>query len=113
MLNTAVQNGHGGRFSAGFEDWRSQMTAYLANHSWLGWIVVGFLAGAAARLVTPGRGPSGCIVTILLGVAGALVAGWLGERIGWYRPGEAVGGFAAFVGAVLILIVYRAIAGRR
>ena len=89
------------------------MTAYLANHSWLGWIFVGFFAGLIARALTPGKGPSGCIVTVLLGIGGAIVAGYLGEQIGWYRPGRAVGFVAAVIGAVIILLVYRLFAGRR
>ena len=73
----------------------------------------GFLAGAIAKAITPGRDPSGCLITIMLGIAGALVAGFLGQKLGWYRPGEGAGFIAAIVGSVLILIVYRLVAGRR
>lgn len=89
------------------------MSGYLADYGWLGWIVIGLLAGAIAKAVTPGRDPSGCLVTILLGIAGAVVAGFLGQQLGWYRPGQGAGFLAAIVGSVLILIVYRMIAGRR
>ena len=85
----------------------------LADYGFLGWIVIGALAGALARLIMPGRGPSGCIVTILLGVAGAALAGFLGAQLGWYERGEGAGFLAAIVGAIIILFVYRLIARRR
>jgi uncharacterized membrane protein YeaQ/YmgE (transglycosylase-associated protein family) len=89
------------------------MSGYLANYGWLAWILIGLIAGAIAKAITPGREPSGCLITILLGVGGAVVAGFLGQKLGWYRPGEGAGFLAAIVGAVLILIVYRMFAGRR
>ena len=60
----------------------------------------------------PGRDPGGCIVTILLGIAGAVLAGFLGQQLGWYGPGEGAGFLAAIVGAVLILAIYRLVARR-
>lgn len=89
------------------------MSQYLADHGWLGWIVIGLLAGLIAKAITPGRDPSGCLITIVIGVAGAVLAGFLGQQLHWYRPGEGAGFLAAIVGAVLILLVYRMIAGRR
>jgi uncharacterized membrane protein YeaQ/YmgE (transglycosylase-associated protein family) len=89
------------------------MSQYLADHGWLAWIVIGLVAGLIAKAITPGRDPSGCIVTILLGIGGALVAGFLGQKLGWYRPGEGAGFLAAIVGAVLLLLVYRLFAGSR
>jgi uncharacterized membrane protein YeaQ/YmgE (transglycosylase-associated protein family) len=88
------------------------MSQYLADYGWLGWIIIGLLAGWIARLLTPGRDPSGCLVTLLLGIAGALLAGFLGQRIGWYGPGEGAGFLAAIVGAVLLLLIYRLFARR-
>lgn len=85
----------------------------LAEYSWLWWIIIGGIAGGIAKLLMPGRDPGGCIVTILLGIAGAFVAGWLGQAVGWYDPGEGAGFLAAIVGAFIILAVYRLIAGRR
>jgi uncharacterized membrane protein YeaQ/YmgE (transglycosylase-associated protein family) len=82
----------------------------LEGYSWLWWIIIGGIAGGIAKLLMPGRDPGGCIVTILLGIAGAFVAGWLGQMIGWYRPGEGAGFLAAIVGAVIILGIYRLIA---
>jgi uncharacterized membrane protein YeaQ/YmgE (transglycosylase-associated protein family) len=85
----------------------------LGTYSFLGWIVIGGLAGALAKLIMPGRDPGGCIVTILLGIAGALLAGFLGNALGWYSRGQAGGFIAAVLGAILILILYRIVAGRR
>lgn len=79
----------------------------------IGWIVVGLLAGAIAKLLMPGRDPGGCFVTILLGIAGALLAGFIGKSVGWYKEGDAAGFIAAVVGAFLILLVYRLVLRRR
>lgn len=88
------------------------MSQYLADYGWLTWIIIGLLAGAIAKFLTPGRDPGGCLVTIIVGIAGALLAGFLGQMLGWYGPGEGAGFLAAIVGAVLILLGYRAIARR-
>ena len=86
----------------------------MADYGILAWIVIGGLAGGIAKLLMPGRDPGGCIVTILLGVAGALVAGWIGRAIGWYGAEDQGAGFlAAIVGAFVLLLVYRLIIGRR
>ena len=89
------------------------MSQYLADHGWLAWIIIGLLAGLIAKAITPGRDPSGCLITIVIGIAGAVLAGFLGQQLHWYRSGEGAGFLAAIVGAVLILLVYRMIAGRR
>jgi len=83
------------------------------TESWLVIIVLGGLAGALAKLLMPGRDPGGCIVTILLGIAGALLAGYLGKLLGWYKAGEPSGFIAAVVGAFLILLIYRLVLSRR
>ena len=83
------------------------------SHSWLAWIVIGGLAGGIAKLLMPGRDPGGCIVTILLGIAGAFVAGFLGHLVHWYEPGEGASFIAAIVGAFVILFLYRLISKRR
>ena len=79
----------------------------------LGWIVIGLLAGALAKLIMPGRDPGGCIVTMLLGIAGALLAGFMGRLAGLYAPGQGAGFIAAVLGAIAILIVYRFLAAKR
>jgi uncharacterized membrane protein YeaQ/YmgE (transglycosylase-associated protein family) len=85
----------------------------LADHGWIAWILIGALAGAIAKAIMPGRDPGGCIVTILLGIGGAVLAGWLGNMLGWYRQGQGAGFIAAIVGAIIILFIWRLIAGRR
>lgn len=86
---------------------------YLSNdYGWLGWIVIGLIAGLIARAITPGRDPGGCIITIAIGIGGALLAGFLGQKLDWYQAGEGAGFLAAIVGAVLLLIVYRLVARR-
>ena len=89
------------------------MSQYLADHGWLAWIIIGLFAGLIAKAITPGRDPGGCLITIVIGIAGAVLAGFLGQQLGWYRSGQGAGFLAAIVGAVLILLVYRMIAGRR
>ena len=79
----------------------------------LGWIVFGLIVGAVAKLVMPGRDPGGIIVTMLLGMAGALVGGWLGQAFGWYRPNEGAGFFMSLLGAILLLWLYRMMVSRR
>ena len=88
------------------------MSQYLADHGWLGWILIGLIAGAIAKALMPGRDPGGCIVTIVIGIAGAVLAGFLGQQLGWYGRGEGAGFLAAIVGAILILFVYRLVARR-
>lgn len=79
----------------------------------LGWILFGLVIGALAKFVMPGKDPGGIIVTILLGIVGALVGGFLGRALGLYQPNEPAGFVGAFVGAVLVLLVYRMATGRK
>jgi uncharacterized membrane protein YeaQ/YmgE (transglycosylase-associated protein family) len=79
----------------------------------LGWILFGLVVGAIAKLLMPGRDPGGFIVTILLGVAGALLGGFLGRAMGLYREGEAAGFFMALLGSIVLLLIYRMAVGRR
>ena len=79
----------------------------------IGTLVIGLLAGLVARFLMPGRDVAGFIVTMLLGVAGAFVATWIGHALGWYRPGQPAGFIGAIVGAMLILLIYRMVGRRR
>jgi uncharacterized membrane protein YeaQ/YmgE (transglycosylase-associated protein family) len=79
----------------------------------IGWIIFGLIVGAIAKLVMPGRDPGGIIVTMLLGVAGALLGGWLGQAIGWYRSGEGAGFLMSLLGAIVLLWIYRLVVARR
>jgi len=85
----------------------------MEHYGIIAWIVIGGLAGAIAKLLMPGRDPGGCIITILLGVAGAVLAGWLGHAVHWYEPGEGASFVGAIVGAIIILAIYRLIVARR
>jgi uncharacterized membrane protein YeaQ/YmgE (transglycosylase-associated protein family) len=71
------------------------------------WIVFGLVVGVVAKLIMPGRDPGGIIVTIVLGIVGAMLGGWLGRVMGLYREGEAAGFIMAVVGAIVVLGIYR------
>ena len=79
----------------------------------LGWILFGVIVGAVAKLVMPGRDPGGIIVTMLLGIAGAFVATFLGQTVGWYRHDQGAGFIGAIVGAVIVLFIWNRFAARR
>jgi uncharacterized membrane protein YeaQ/YmgE (transglycosylase-associated protein family) len=79
----------------------------------LSWIVFGLVVGALAKLVMPGDDPGGIIVTILLGVAGAVAGGMIGRAMGFYGPDEAAGYLVSILGAFILLAVYRMVARRR
>jgi uncharacterized membrane protein YeaQ/YmgE (transglycosylase-associated protein family) len=78
----------------------------------LGWIVFGLIAGVIAKLLMPGRDPGGFIVTILLGIGGALLGGFVGQALGFYQEGESAGMIMAVLGAILLLGIYRMVARR-
>jgi uncharacterized membrane protein YeaQ/YmgE (transglycosylase-associated protein family) len=83
-------------------------------HGIVATLIVGLIVGALAKLFMPGRDPGGIIVTILLGVAGAFIAGFLGRALGWYRdPAEGPGILASVIGAMILLGIYRLAIGRR
>lgn len=73
----------------------------------IGWIVFGLIVGVIAKLVMPGRDPGGIIVTMLLGICGALLGGFIGRALGWYGPNDGAGFLMSLLGAVLLLFVYR------
>jgi uncharacterized membrane protein YeaQ/YmgE (transglycosylase-associated protein family) len=70
-------------------------------------IIVGLVVGVLAKLLMPGRDPGGFVVTVLLGIAGAVVATFLGRSMGWYAEGQSAGIIASVLGAVLLLVIYR------
>jgi len=72
----------------------------------IGWIVFGLVVGVIAKLLMPGRDPGGFIITVLLGIAGAVVGGFAGRALGFYGPGEAAGFLMSLVGAVILLFPY-------
>jgi uncharacterized membrane protein YeaQ/YmgE (transglycosylase-associated protein family) len=79
----------------------------------LGWIVFGVIVGAVAKLLMPGRDPGGFIVTMLLGIVGAVVGGFLGRSLGLYGPNQPAGFLMSIIGAIVVLAIYRVIVGRR
>ncbi|PYR88242.1 MAG: GlsB/YeaQ/YmgE family stress response membrane protein [Acidobacteria bacterium] len=79
----------------------------------LSWIVFGLVVGIIAKLLMPGRDPGGFIVTILLGIAGALLGGFIGRAMGFYGPSQGAGWLMSIVGAIVLLLLYRLVARRR
>lgn len=79
----------------------------------IGWIVFGVIVGIIAKLLMPGRDPGGFIITMALGIAGALIGGSIGRAIGWYGPNESAGLLMSVFGAVVLLAIYRALFVRR
>jgi uncharacterized membrane protein YeaQ/YmgE (transglycosylase-associated protein family) len=79
----------------------------------LGWILFGLIVGVIAKLLMPGRDPGGFIITILLGIVGAVLGGWLGRVLGLYAPDEPAGFFMALLGAIILLGAYRLFTRRR
>ena len=79
----------------------------------IGWIIFGLIVGALAKLLMPGRDPGGIIVTMALGIAGALLGGFVGRALGWYGENDGAGFLMSLVGAVLLLWIYRMMVGRR
>ena len=77
-------------------------------------IIIGFIAGVIAKFIMPGSNePSGFVLTTILGIIGAFVATWLGQAIGWYRAGEGAGLIGAVIGAIIVLVIWSMISGRR
>lgn len=79
----------------------------------LGWIVFGLIVGVIAKLLHPGRDPGGFIVTIGIGILGSLLGGFIGRAIGLYRQGQGAGLLMSIIGAIILLVIYHAVAGRR
>jgi uncharacterized membrane protein YeaQ/YmgE (transglycosylase-associated protein family) len=79
----------------------------------LSWILFGLVIGIIAKLLMPGRDPGGFIVTILLGIAGALVGGFIGRAMGFYGPNQSAGWLVSILGAIILLALYRMVVGRR
>jgi uncharacterized membrane protein YeaQ/YmgE (transglycosylase-associated protein family) len=79
----------------------------------LGWIIFGLIVGIVAKLLMPGRDPGGFVITALIGIVGALLAGWLGRAVGWYGPNDSAGFLMSVVGAVILLAIYHLVVRRR
>jgi uncharacterized membrane protein YeaQ/YmgE (transglycosylase-associated protein family) len=83
------------------------------DRGFLGWIFIGLVAGVLGKMLMPGKDPGGFIVTILLGIAGALLAGFIGKAVGFYEPGQPAGFIMATIGAVILLFIYRMVMKNR
>jgi uncharacterized membrane protein YeaQ/YmgE (transglycosylase-associated protein family) len=81
------------------------MDGLFGSSNWLYIILIGFIVGVLARLLKPGKDSMGIILTILLGIAGALLSGWVGQATGYYEPGQPAGFIGALLGAIVILII--------
>ncbi|MBB1472692.1 MULTISPECIES: GlsB/YeaQ/YmgE family stress response membrane protein [unclassified Luteimonas] len=89
------------------------MDGVFGGDSWLWIILVGLVVGVLARLIKPGKQNIGIILTIVLGIVGALLAGWVGRMLGWYGESEKVGFIASLIGAVILLFIAEMINGKR
>lgn len=85
----------------------------FGSNNWFYILLAGFVVGMLARFIKPGNQRMGCLLTSLLGIGGALAAGFIGQKLGWYEPGQRAGFIAAIVGAVAILIVVSLLRGKR
>ena len=86
--------------------------------SLIGALIIGLIVGALAKLIVPGREPGGCLITALIGIAGSFVAYFIGRALGWYAEGprstfQPAGFIASLIGAIILLVIYHAIRGRR
>ena len=79
----------------------------------IAWIVFGIVVGALAKLIMPGRDPGGFVVTMLLGIAGAMIGGFLGRSLGLYEANQGAGWIMSILGAIILLAIYRMVVGRR
>ncbi len=79
----------------------------------IAWILFGLIVGLIARLVVPGPNPHGIVVTTLIGIAGALLGGWIGRAVGHYQPGQGAGWLMSIFGAIILLVIYHLIARPR
>lgn len=87
--------------------------AGAVGNGWLYSIVIGLVIGVVAKFLTPGRDPGGCIITSLIGIGGSVVAYFLGSLLGFYHSGDTPGFIASVIGAIILLVLYHAVIGRK
>jgi uncharacterized membrane protein YeaQ/YmgE (transglycosylase-associated protein family) len=85
--------------------WRPPMFSILWE------VIIGLIVGAFAKLLMPGKDPGGIWITIALGIAGSILATYLGQLLGWYQPGQTAGFIMSIAGAILLLFIYRVVRG--
>lgn len=76
-------------------------------------ILIGLIVGIVAKFLMPGRDPGGFIITALIGIVGSVVATYIGRAMGFYQAGQSAGFIAAVLGAIILLFIYRMVAGKR
>ena len=74
-------------------------------------MIIGLIVGAVAKFLMPGKDPGGIWITMIIGIAGSILATYLGQAIGWYQAGQGAGFIMSVVGAILLLLIYRVIRG--
>jgi uncharacterized membrane protein YeaQ/YmgE (transglycosylase-associated protein family) len=79
----------------------------------IGTLIIGLIVGALAKFFVPGKDRSGCLITILIGIAGSFIASYLGRMLGWYREGQSAGFIMSVLGAILLLFIYRLLTGKK
>ncbi len=79
----------------------------------IGWVIFGLIVGVVAKLLVPGRDPGGFLTTALIGIIGALLAGWIGRAVGWYGPNDNAGFLMSVLGAIILLVIYHVLFRRR
>jgi len=89
------------------------MNGLFGSSSWLYILLVGFVVGLLGRFFMPGNNRMGCLLTIVLGIAGAVFAGWFGREMGWYAAGQPAGFVGAIIGAIALLALLRLVSGKR
>lgn len=85
---------------------------FFAENGWIGWIIIGGIAGAVGKFLVPGKDGGGILMTIVLGIAGAVLMGFLGKLTGWYSAGEGPDFIAAVLGSIILLLIYRQVKKR-
>lgn len=85
---------------------------FFAENGWVMWIIIGGLAGAVGKFLMPGKDPGGFFITVLLGIAGALLMGYVGSITGWYGAGQGPDFIAAVLGSIILLAIYRMVKSR-
>jgi uncharacterized membrane protein YeaQ/YmgE (transglycosylase-associated protein family) len=74
-------------------------------------MIIGLIVGALAKFLMPGKDPGGIWITMIIGIAGSILATYLGQAIGWYQAGQGAGFIMSVVGAILLLLIYRVMRG--
>ena len=89
------------------------MEIFGAYHGYFMTFIIGLVVGIIAKFLMPGKDPGGFIITAILGILGSFLATWLGRAMGWYQEGATAGWIGSIIGAMILLLIYRLVVGRR